>query len=92
MRDADKSKEELIEELETARRQIAEYRAIADVRSDYVMRYDREGRHIYANRAALSAAWKKKAWMGLCSTSAFETGIRRPSPESCPGAILPLRW
>ncbi len=30
-----------------------QYRAVADNISDYIMRYDKEGRHIYANRAAL---------------------------------------
>ncbi len=38
---------------EALRESEEQYRAVADNIGDYIMRYDREGRHVYANRAAL---------------------------------------
>ncbi|MCP3953069.1 MAG: PAS domain S-box protein, partial [Desulfobacterales bacterium] len=38
---------------ETLRKREEQYRAVADNIGDYIMRYDKEGHHIYANRAAI---------------------------------------
>jgi PAS domain S-box-containing protein len=48
-----RTREQLLVQLEAMRRQIAEVSSVADNSSDYIMRYDRQGRHTYANRAAL---------------------------------------
>jgi PAS domain S-box-containing protein len=55
MIDSTMTKEQLVEELAALRTQLAESRSVADSSSDYIMRYDRQHRHVYANRAALEA-------------------------------------
>ncbi len=44
---------ELLEEIRKLKQELAGYRSISDSMTDYVMRYDRDGRHVFANRAAL---------------------------------------
>jgi two-component system cell cycle sensor histidine kinase/response regulator CckA len=53
--DDGKSREELLEELEAARQEIALHRSVSDGSSDCIMRYDSQGRHTYANRSTLEA-------------------------------------
>ena len=53
MADEDKTTEQLLEELQAARQEIANARSLADNSRDNIMRYDRQLRHIFVNRAAL---------------------------------------
>ncbi len=49
---------ERIKSEETIRNSEEKYRTLAEAMPDYVMRYDREGRHMYMNKAALEISGK----------------------------------
>ncbi len=53
MNDEGKTRAQLLNELENARRELENARSLADNSRDNVMRYDRDLRHIFVNRAAL---------------------------------------